>query len=111
MIKIYQLHEYSGEYEDFTDRIIGSYLREDRAKEEKIKAETKERKLTEHGNRCINCPFLEEDFSNLNDLLQEYPDYCDKVQLSESDYGIDCENYYSKWDNSTFKIKEVEVEE
>ena len=111
-MKIYQLHEYSGEYEDFTDRIIGSYLREDRAKEEKIKAEIKDRELVKHSKRCINCPFLEEkDFSNLNNLLQKYFYYCDKAELLESKFGIDCENYYSKWDNSTFKIKEVEVEE
>lgn len=110
-MRIYQLHEYSGEWEDFTDRIIGSYLREDRAKEEKIKAEIKDRELIEYGKRCMNCPFLEEDFSNLNDLLQEYSDYCDKAKLSENDYGIDCKNYYSKWDNSTFEIEEIEVEE
>ena len=36
-MKIYQLHEYSGEYEDFSDRIIGSYLRKERAEEEKAK--------------------------------------------------------------------------
>ena len=32
---IYQLHEYSGEWEDYRDRIIGSYLRKERAEEEK----------------------------------------------------------------------------
>ena len=30
-MKIYQVHKYSGEYEDYRDQIIGSYLRRERA--------------------------------------------------------------------------------
>ena len=30
-MKIYQVHEYSGEYEYFQDRIVGSYLYKQRA--------------------------------------------------------------------------------
>lgn len=33
MFTIYQIHEMSGEYEDYRDTIVGSYLRKDRAEE------------------------------------------------------------------------------
>ena len=111
-MKIYQLHEYSGSYDDFRDMIIGSYLKKERAEEEKTKMETKEKELIKNSKRCTRCPFLEEDFDNLDNLLLEYPDYCDNAKFeNEEDYGIDCKNYYTHWDKSTFEIKEVEVEE
>lgn len=110
-MKIYQLHKYSGEWEDFCDRIIGSYLKKERAEEEKAAVELKEKELIKRSERCTNCPFLEDDFSNINDLLSEYPDYCTEAKLVETDYGVECENYYSHWDDSSFKIIEVEVEE
>ena len=39
---IYQIHEYNGEWDDFTDRIIGSYISKERAEEEKFKFETRD---------------------------------------------------------------------
>lgn len=45
-MKIYQLHEYGGEWEDRYDYIIGSYLRKERAEEEKVKAEKMEKEYT-----------------------------------------------------------------
>lgn len=112
-MKIYQLHEYSGEWEDFRDRIIGSYLRKERSEEEKDRAEAREKELIEHGNKCAYCPFLDFDdvFSDLTKLLSEYPDYCTKAKLENTEYGINCENYYHKWDEATFEVTEVEVEE
>ena len=110
-MKIYQLHEYSGEWEDFHDRIIGSYLRKERAEEEKAKAEIKEKELIERSKKCNRCPFLESYLSDLDDLLVKHSDYCVDAKLEENEYGIDCDNYFSHWDESTFEIKEVEVEE
>lgn len=111
-MKIYQLHEHSGEYEDYRDRIVGSYLRKERAEEEKIKSETKEKEMTEHSKRCLNCPFVEfDDTVNINDLLIKYPNYCSESKLRKDEYGIECDNYYTHWDRATFKIEEVEVEE
>ena len=42
-MKIYQLHERGGEWEDYYDYIRGSFLRKERAIEEKIKAEVKQK--------------------------------------------------------------------
>lgn len=109
---IYQLHEHSGEYDYYCDRIIGSYLKKERAEEEKAKAEAKEKKTREDSKRCLNCPFLEENIVKLDNLLAKYPDYCTEVELKEDIFGdIDCENYYTTWDEATFSIEEVEVEE
>ena len=110
-MKIYQLHECGGEWENYHDYIIGSYLRKERAEEEKVKAEVKEKELIEHSKRCINCPFLEEDFANLNDLMSEYSDYCNEAELEDGNYGIDCENYCVHYGENNFYIEEVKVED
>lgn len=110
-MKIYQLHEYSGEWEDFCDDIIGSYLRKERAEEEKAKAEIRVKNAMEHSKKCMECPFLEEPFRELNDLMAEHSGYCSEMKLEECDYGMGCDNYFVIWDEPTFKIIEVEVEE
>lgn len=111
-MKIYQLHEYSGEWEDFRDYIRGSYLRKERAEEEKAKAEAKENELANKSQKCNLCPVLDVyPFASFDSLLDKYCDYCSEMDLEETDYGLNCKNYYLKWDKSTFKIKEVEVEE
>lgn len=108
---IYQLHKCSGEWEDYCDAIIGSYLREERAIEEKIKAETVEEELIARGSKCNRCPFIDEVPDNFDELIVKHSDYCSDAKLIKSDYGIDCENYYSHWDKATFYIKDVGVEE
>lgn len=108
---IYQLHKYSGEFEYCEDYIIGSYLRKERAEEAKVKAEEHTKEMMKYSKKCQNCPFLEEDFSDIDNLLVEHSDYCSEAKLRESKYGMDCENYYTIWDEPTFEIKEVEVEE
>ena len=96
-MKIYQLHEYSGEWEDFRDY---------------IRAEAKENELANKSQKCNHCPALDAyPFASFDSLFDKYCDYCSEMDLEETDYGLNCNNYYSKWDKSTFKIKEVEVEE
>ena len=113
-MKIYQLHKYGGEWEDSFDFIIGSYLRRERAEEEKAKAEAEEKELREHFKRCFDCPYtedFEDGFVDVNVLVSENPNYCNKAKLESGDYGISCENSYYHWDEATFEIEEVEVEE
>ena len=111
-MKIYQLHEYSGEWEDFRDRIIGSYLRKERAEDEKAKAEQKEKLLIERGKRCNNCPVFDEyPFASFDSVCTKHSDYCSEMKLEETEYGLNCKNYFHHWDDATFEIKEVEVEE
>ena len=112
-MKIYQLHEHSGCYEDYRDIIIGSYLKKKRAQEEKAKAEAREKELREHSDKCRDCPFIwdMDSLDNLNNFLSMYPNYCSEMALEESYDCINCTSFYSKWDDCTYKIVEVEVEE
>jgi hypothetical protein len=106
------LHEYSGEWEDFRDRIVGSYLRKERAEEEKTRAEAEEKELVKKSKRCNNCPVFDAyPFASLDSLLDKYCDYCSEMKLEETDYGLNCDNCYHHWYESTFYIEEVDVEE
>jgi hypothetical protein len=108
---IYQLHECGGEWEDYYDHIIGSYLRKERAEEEKAKAEAKEKVKVEKGNKCKRCPFMDVDFEDFGKTLLKHPDYCNKSNLVyKGSLGVSCKKYYFHWDESSFKIEEVEVE-
>lgn len=106
-MKIYQLHECGGEYEYCYDRIIGSYLKPERAEEEKLKAEAKEKMTREQSAKCEDCPYLYDAYISNDELLF----YCPHAKLEEHDGDIDCANYYVTWDEVTFHIEEVEVEE
>ena len=110
-MKIYQIHEYSGKWEDFRDIIVGSYLRKERAEEELLILEQEEKVYLENKLKCLNCPFIWDDEEKLDILLSLHQDYCAKRSLTGDDYGIRCENYTSYHDNRTYRIKEVEVEE
>lgn len=112
-MKIYQLHEYSGELEDFRDRIIGSYFTKERAEEEMAKVEEKEKLLLDRSRKCNNCPLfsLDNAFAEINDVIQKNSSYCNDLNLKVTDDDVDCQNYYHHWDEVTFKVVEVEVEE
>ena len=110
-MKIYQLHERGGEWEDYYDYIRGSFLRKESAIEEKIKAEVRQKEEIKQGHKCYHCPFIDEDFSEMRNLLLSYPNYCTQVKLEDCDGEIMCENYYIKFCESHFDIEEVEVEE
>lgn len=106
---IYQLHECGGEWEDHFDRIIASYINEEKALEGKRIAEETEIKEREQHKLCSDCPFMDEDLDNLETILGDYKGYCDKAHFSsDSDY-IRCTNYFYKWDDISFYIQEVEV--
>lgn len=110
-MKIYQIHEYSGEYEYFQDRIIGSYLFEKRAiskKEELQRIENERRIKSEH---CGSCPITDMPFDKFEVVEKKCSMYCHDAKIKEDPYGYDCENYHSHWDDVTYEIKEIEVEE
>lgn len=108
---IYQIHRYSGQYEDFEDIIVGSYLKKERAEEEKAKLETDNEKKKEQSRKCINCPFIEEPFSKLKKLTKQYPEHCSITSFYERSGCIDCNNLNYWYEDATFDIEEVEVEE
>ena len=111
-MKIYQLHEHGGSYEDYYNNIVGTFLRKEKAEEVKLLAEITELKLRERGARCMQCPYCAAMFENMEQMLSEYPDYCEDLELMFDDDGYAyCPNWTVKWEDSEFYIKEVDVDE
>ena len=114
-MKIYQLHKYCGEGSNTSDKIIGSYMRKERAEEEKIKAENAEKLKLERSQKCEKCPFTNCSSTNpdymMKKLLREHPDYCSDVNLYIIASYIECENYSVYPEEATFEVVEEEVEE
>jgi hypothetical protein len=113
-MKIHQIHEYGGSYEDYCDRIVGTYLLEPKAIAEKERLEAIE---AEH-EKCRNCPLYvclddNNDFCN-NDcgeschkhILSNIAKYCDKYEDDGDDH---CTQHYWYRDSRTYEIKEVDV--
>ena len=110
---IYQIHEHSGAYEDYRDIIVGSYLHKDKAivKMEELQRIEAERQVK--SNHCSLCPIDDVDTmsEDLDTVVRICSKYCSNAKITEDVYGYDCENYCSSWDEATYEIKEVEVEE
>ena len=106
-MRIYQIHKCGGQWEDSYDYIVGSYLKKERAEEEKVKLEAEEQELRDQSQKCNECPFLYDAFITNEELLA----YCPQADLRKYGDDLDCNNYFQLWDESYFKIEEVEVEE
>ena len=114
-MKIYQLHEHGGEWEDSFDYIVGSYLRKERAEEEKAKREAEEKEEIKLSQKCLECPCLEYPIANdnrKNKVIKRCEKYCKKFKYVDLGWNnFRCANYTTHWYESHFEIKEVEVEE
>lgn len=110
---IYQIHEYSGEYEEYLDRIVGFYLNKEKAITQKHKLERIEAERRTKGDHCRFCPLEDEDViaDDFDVVVKRCSMYCPDAKITEDRYGYDCENDCSAWDEVTYEIKEVEVEE
>ena len=109
-MKIYQVHEYSGEWEYFRDKLIGSYFSESKADMIKAELEEENRKLTEQSRLCDKCPINNEQFDSNSEAVVACTGYCDNAVIEDYDNNFYCANCVSVWDESTFEVKEIEVE-
>ena len=112
-MKIYQIHERFGDYENYRDYIVGSYLNKEKATtkmNELQRIEADRRVKAEH---CRDCPIDDEDTidDTLDTVVKRCSLYCKDAKITEEFYGYDCENYCCSWDDIDYEIKEVEVEE
>ena len=112
---IYQLHETSGEYEDYTDRIIGSYMRRKRVVEEKARREKEVVDKNSRIRHCMCCPYLNalyEDIGN-KELIDKMTEYCDHSKITINEYGYAICSAYGGciFDDREFYFETVEVEE
>lgn len=110
-MKIYQVHEYGGEYEDYFDRIVGSYLRRECAEEMKEKLEAEEKQLRAKSDKCKQCLIHNEYYPTIEEYTEALRTYCDRAKITEDYFYINCENYFRLWEDSNYCIEEVEVEE
>ena len=109
---IYQIHEYSGEYEDYRDYIVGSYLNKEKAIAKMKELQWNDREKWTQAALCSECPIIDEDeMEDLDTVLKECSKWCGNAKIIKDRFGYDCENYQYYWDEATYDIKEVEVEE
>ena len=108
---IYQIHEYSGEWEDYRDYIVGSYLNEDQARVRKEELERIEAQKQIKVDHCSFCPICDEDVDDddFDTVVKRCSMYCRDAKIIKDHFGYDCENYQYYWDKATYDIKEVEV--
>ena len=111
---IYQIHEISGEYEDYRDVIIGSYLRKERAEEVLKNLRDEEDKRRARAQKCRECPVREHD-RELRSAINEYcEDFNEEYESDDGEEQLFCGNEYysySAYDDLYYEIEEVEVEE
>lgn len=113
-MKIYQIHEYGGEWEDKFDWIVSSYLSEEKAIAEMKCLEVDEKNIRESYDRCRRCPlYVYSKYWSEDDIEM----YCDRYEPFDQnkhnpdEYGDDekCVNVYWCHEDSYYRIEEVEV--
>lgn len=119
-MKIYQIHQYGGEWEDRYDFIVESYLSEEKAKAKKELLEQEEAEIA----KCSSCPLYycdndcDEDCKTCNEQkVDKAKAYCNRYEPfdiekhdpEEYDDSEKCVNFYCRYEESFFKIEEVEV--
>ena len=119
-MKIYQIHDYGGEWEDRFDYIIGSYLSKEKAeaKMEHLKSDE------ELAMKCNSCPlyYCSNDYDcgmncNQCNFIERAKQYCDRYEPFDAnkhnpeEYDRDdrCINYDYHMDDHFFRIEEVDV--
>ena len=110
---IYQIHEYSGEYEDYRDIIVGSYLNKEKAIVKKEEFQCIEAEKQDKSSRCWSCPIMDIDMiaDTFDVMVKSCSEYCQDAKITEDRFGYDCENYCGYWYEATYEIEEVKVEE
>lgn len=112
-MKIYQIHECGGEYEDTFDNIVGTYLSKDKAKEKMAALEEENEREAESYRKCRCCPACTT-LSVSEDVIQEIKTYCSNFSRYdaeyEEEYGVDCKNCITYMTYVSYWIEEIEVE-
>ena len=113
-MKIYQIHERGGEWEDYYDYIVSSYLSEEKAIAEKERLEKEQAEKI----KCNECPLYYCPQDCQLDCLSEH-DKCRKRAIKEAKRRCEyyessddekCANYYYDiYGDSSYSIEEVEV--
>ena len=111
-MKIYQIHKYGGNYEDYFDYIVSSYLSKEKAIIERRLLE----KDLEESRKCCSCQlYYCDDTCQYNDCdkcnernLNKIDTYCSRYEPCEWN-KYKCINYSTKFNEINYSIEEVEV--
>lgn len=111
MFKIYQIHETGGEYEDYFDNIVGSYIHKERSEREleRFNNELNERHM--YYQKCSDCPAQ---FGCLSDEIDEIRESCDHFSAEGDDESliVFCKNAVYSYDESVrYEIEEADVDD
>lgn len=117
-MKIYQIHEFGGCYEDEYDYIVGTYLHKEKAEVKMEELNLREKELM----KCNNCPLFFCDNNcdteccetiECRDIrIKSTEEYCKRFMPkydTKNETEIYCENYNCKSEESDFQILEEEV--
>lgn len=126
-MKIYQIHKSGGEWEDYYDIIVASYVNEDKAEARLKELKEEQLKHEEQSKKCSECPVVNQSCSicehlqiccvNFDKCDVEYcneralrlvEEYCDNYSNIEDEY-LSCENECWYTDNCSYRIEVVEV--
>ena len=110
-MKIYQIHQYGGEWEDRYDYILGSYLHKERAEEALVVVQMDDEIQFQQSRHCADCPVVcDLDTDDVELLSEKCRQHCDRFVLEEYDDGCpECANWQSYYEKPNYRIKEVEV--
>ena len=105
-MKIYQIHETGGEWEDKYDMIAGSYLNARKAEIECQKLQVEEDKRVERAQKCNDCPLYGSWEPLSEQVIEAAKRYC-PYYVSIGDGR--CSNHEYDLEASYFDVQEVEV--
>lgn len=105
-MKIYQVHRSGGEWEDYYNYIVASYLHEENAMKKKEELVHKEMKLRDKAEECRECY----DKYFYDDTNKPCPKDCCKI-IVYNDGDIECSNRYDHWENENYFIETLEIED
>lgn len=107
---IYQVHELSGEYEDFCDMIVATYYDKLTATKLCEKLQQNQADDTAREQKCNNCPIYNSYVNTLEELRVVVGDYCKdcKPVTVETDW-VDCDNRTLGVDSYRYIVTEVTI--
>lgn len=86
---------------------MASYLDYTKAIVEKERLVKEELNLRVQGEKCAECSYISG--QSIREVADWSLDYCREASLEDTEYGVECNNYFSYWDDATFEIVEVDV--